>query len=279
MTGNTSPLFRLPEDYAAVPNHLTESKEGFYSKVVGFARTVMRLQGLVITQRGPQNLPATGPALVACNHIGYFDFVLAGTVAYLRGRRLIRFMAKKEIFDVPVVGSIMRKMKHISVNRAAGASSMDTAIEALRQGHVVGIFPEGTISRSLEVRELKTGAVRIAHTAGAPIIPMAIWGSQRIWGKGMKRRVGHHRFPIWIATGEPFTTTGDHEADTDRLHTVLKDMVTQLRADYERTYGPFPGGEDWRPASLGGGAPTPEEADAINAAKKAATTEKKRRTT
>jgi 1-acyl-sn-glycerol-3-phosphate acyltransferase len=89
-------------------------------------------------------------------------------------------MAKKEIFDHPIAGPLMRGMKHISVDRNNGAPSFLAALKALDKGEIVGVFPEATISQSFELKDMKSGVIRLAMESGAPILPMVIWGSQRV---------------------------------------------------------------------------------------------------
>lgn len=239
-----------------VVKHRKEAREIFYNHIVIRAiKTMLRAQGIQMSVAGSENLPTIGGALLAINHTGYFDFIFGGTTANLHGRRLVRFMAKKEVFDIFFIGALMRKMKHIPVDRAAGASSLDAAIASLKAGNLVGIFPEATISRSFEIKEIKTGAARIAHEADVPLIPVICWGSQRIWTKGHKKHLGRNKFPIWVQVGEPIPLTGTAETDTQTLRTTMITMLDKLRTEYETEYGPFPGGEYWRPASLGGGAP------------------------
>ena len=84
----------------------------------------------------------------------------------------------------------MRGMHHIPVDRGAGASSFRAAVQALKAGEIVGVFPEATISRAFELKDFKSGAVRMAQAADVPLIPMAIWGSQRVWTKGHPKRLG-----------------------------------------------------------------------------------------
>lgn len=161
----------VPKGLHKVPRH-PESREWFYGRIVArLVKGLLRAQAIELTVEGSENVPAQGSALLAINHTGYYDFIFSGAAANLRGGRLTRFMAKKEIFDVPVVGTLVRMMKHIPVNRAAGAGALDEAIKHLQQGQLVGIFPEATISRSFEVKELKSGAVRIAQQADAPSSP------------------------------------------------------------------------------------------------------------
>ena len=83
-----------------------ENREIFYNQIViRLMKTMLRFQGIQMSVAGSENLPDTGGALLALNHTGYFDFIFGGTAANLHGRRLVRFMAKKEVFDVPVVGA------------------------------------------------------------------------------------------------------------------------------------------------------------------------------
>ena len=99
--------------------------------------------------------------LLAVNHIGYVDFIYGGLAANPSGRK-VRFMAKRELFDHRLTGPLMRSLHHIEVDRADGEASLRTACDYLGAGEAVGIFPEATISRALELKEFKTGAVRIA---------------------------------------------------------------------------------------------------------------------
>lgn len=140
--------------------------------------------------------------ILSINHVGYLDFALTGTAALPTGR-YVRFMAKKEVFDNKLAGPLMRGMHHISVDRSSGSASFVAALRALRAGEIVGIFPEGTISVSFEIKELKSGAVRLAMAAGVPVIPTIVWGSQRIWTKKVKRNLRREKFPVTVAFGEP----------------------------------------------------------------------------
>ncbi|MGH3925297.1 MAG: lysophospholipid acyltransferase family protein, partial [Pseudonocardiaceae bacterium] len=121
---------------------------------------------------GRENIPADGGGIVVINHTGYLDFALAGVPFWQAHRRLVRFMAKQEVFTHRVSGPLMRAMRHIPVDRAAGMASFRTAVEALRAGELVGVFPEATISRSFCLKEFKSGAVRMARAAGVPLIPV-----------------------------------------------------------------------------------------------------------
>src|SRR3954449_2476357 len=131
-----------------------------YRAVIRTALGLFRALDFRITLTGAEHIPATGGAVVAANHVSYFDFMLVGYAA--RPTRLVRFMAKKAVFDHRVSGPLMRGMHHIPVDRDAGAASFRQATDALKSGQVVGVFPEATISESFTVKELKSGAVRLA---------------------------------------------------------------------------------------------------------------------
>jgi 1-acyl-sn-glycerol-3-phosphate acyltransferase len=237
-----------------------------YPPIITLARVLFTLQGLRFDIRGAQNIPRTGGAVLAINHVGYFDFTYAGYAARPAGR-LVRFMAKSEVFSHPVAGPLMRGMKHISVDRSAGAASFRRAIEVLRAGEIVGVFPEATISMSFELKEFKNGAVRMASDAGVPLIPTVIWGSQRVWTKGRPKRLGRHKVPIHIAVGEPMhpSSTRDHDSATRELRERMAVLLEELQRTYpDRPANPQDGW--WLPARLGGTAPTPERAKELEKA-------------
>ena len=112
-------------------------------------------------------------------------------------------MAKQEIFANRIAGPLMRGMHHIPVDRDAGLASYKAALAALKPGEVVGVFPEATISQSFTVKEIKSGAARMAAAAGVPLIPMALWGTQRLWTKGRPRSLIQRHVPVSILVGEP----------------------------------------------------------------------------
>jgi len=229
-----------------------------YPPIIGLARTVFAAQGLKFTYTGSEHIPRTGGAVLAINHTGYMDFTYAG-LPCREAKRLVRFMAKDEVFKSKVSGPLMRGMHHISVDRNAGAASYREAVQALKSGEIVGVFPEATISRSFELKEFKSGAVRMAATAGVPVLPMVIWGSQRVWTKDHPKRLGRSKIPIYVSIGEPMAITrgADYDAETERLRSYMTDMLHEVQSRY-----PEMTGDDlvFVPARLGGKAPTPEEA-------------------
>lgn len=239
--------------------------ELLYTGIIGFARTLFKVQGLDMTVRGEENFPAVGGAVVVINHTGYFDFVYGGIPARVH-KRFIRYMAKAEVFDHGVAGPIMRELKHIPVDRTAGRGSFDAAVNRLRAGELVGVFPEATISRSFEIKEFKSGAVRMAAEAGVPILPVTIWGSQRVWTKGLPKKLLRPKVPILIEVGEPMRADGPVDDRTDELRSRMKATLERLQEEYARRYGPYPAGASWVPARLGGSAPTLEEATVLDKA-------------
>ncbi len=237
-----------------------------YPPIIGTAKVLFRLLGLRFQMSGTEHVPERGGALLAFNHVSYIDFVLGGFAANPSGR-LVRFMAKREVFDHPVGGPVMRSMHHISVDRADGVASMQEALTYLREGEVVGIFPEATISRSFEIKEIKTGAVRIAAEAGVPLIPVALWGTQRLMTKDHPRDFSRGK-TIGIRVGEPMFPTGaDPVAETAELRARLEALHDEVIADFPAEEQPP--GSWWLPARLGGTAPTPERAAELDAAEKA----------
>jgi 1-acyl-sn-glycerol-3-phosphate acyltransferase len=238
--------------------------EPVYTPVIAVARALFAAQGLKITMKGLEHVPRHGGAVLAINHTGYFDFTYAGLVGVKVGR-YVRFMAKKSIWSNPVAGSLMKGMRHIPVDRDAGLGSFDAARDALRSGEGIGVFPEATISRSFELKAFKSGAVRLAQEAGVPILPTTIWGSQRVWTKGQPRKMGRHGIPLLITVGAPIVVGADENA-AEATARVRAAMDVQLRADQD-AYPAWPDAErHLLPARLGGTAPTPEEADAMDAA-------------
>jgi 1-acyl-sn-glycerol-3-phosphate acyltransferase len=236
--------------------------EPVYGTVIQTARLVWWLQGLKFTITGMENLPVKGGAVIAINHTSYFDFTFAGLPAYKQHRgRKVRFMAKKDVFDSHVSGPIMRSLRHIPVDRDSGASSFAEACQRLKEGELVGVYPEATISRSFEIKEFKSGAARMAIAADVPIIPHIVWGAQRIWTKDHPKKLLRPKVPIAIAVGEPILPTLPAPELTALLHSRMQHLLERV----QDSYGPHPAGEFWVPHRLGGGAPTLAEAARLDA--------------
>jgi len=237
-----------------------------YPPVILLARALFAGLGLRFTIDGADHVPRQGGAVIASNHVSYLDFAFAGYGTREVGR-LVRFMAKDSVFRHPVAGPLMRGMHHIPVDRSAGSAAFREAIGMLKAGELVGVFPEATISRSFELKEFKAGAARMAQAAGVPIVPTVVWGGQRIYTKGRRPQVRRRGTAITVAFGEPLSPARRESGDV-----VTAELAARMRALLERvqrTYPQRPAGDDdrwWLPAAMGGTAPTPQEAAALDEA-------------
>ncbi len=225
-----------------------------YPPVVGAIKLFWKYLGLRFDFAGDEHIPRSGGAILSINHVGYLDFALTGTAALPTGR-YVRFMAKKEVFDNKLAGPLMRGMHHICVDRSNGSASFVAALRALRAGEIVGIFPEGTISVSFEIKELKSGAVRLAMASGVPVIPTIVWGSQRIWTKKVKRNLGRHKIPIIVTFGDPIYF--DKQSDVEAGEKLLRETMISMLHETQRRYPDSHQGQRWAPLRLGGSAPAP----------------------
>ena len=225
-----------------------------YPPVIVVIKVLWKYFGLKFDFGGEENIPRKDGAILAINHVSYLDFAITGTAALPTGR-LVRFMAKKEIFDNKLAGPLMRGMHHINVDRSSGSASFVAALRALKAGEIIGIFPEGTTSTSFEIKELKSGAVRLAMGAGVPIIPTIIWGSQRIWTKGIKRNLKRNNFPVTVVFGEPIFYERGADVEKSELH--LRQTLLAMLQKVQENYPDSHVGQRWAPARLGGTAPAP----------------------
>ncbi|MCV7171494.1 1-acyl-sn-glycerol-3-phosphate acyltransferase [Mycobacterium manitobense] len=234
--------------------------EPVYRTLELVAATAVRATGSRIGFHGLENIPATGGAVVAINHTGYVDWLPAGLAARRRGRRL-RFMIKAEMQDVRLVGFLIKRTGTIPVDRRAGAGAYAVAVRQLREGELVAVYPEATISRSFELKGFKTGAARMALEAQVPIVPMIIWGVHRLWTKDHPKALGRKKIPIEVCVGAPIAPQGDATA----MEAAMRESMTAL-LDRVQTEYPHPEGAYWVPRRLGGTAPTHEEAARLDEA-------------
>jgi 1-acyl-sn-glycerol-3-phosphate acyltransferase len=213
----------------------------------------LRIQGL-------EHVPRRGGAVLAFNHHSYFDFVMLAWAPVLRLRRPVRFLAKREVWASRWTGWIVRWGEAVPVDRSsasARAGAFDAAAQALRQGDLVAVAPEQTISRSFELLPFRTGAVRMAQQGGVPIVPVIGWGSQRFATKGHKLR-WITRLPVVVRFGAPLEVGPDD--DPVVVTAELQDRMSRLLDEVQRGYEDgAPAGAWWVPARLGGGAPPHDE--------------------
>jgi putative phosphoserine phosphatase / 1-acylglycerol-3-phosphate O-acyltransferase len=181
---------------------------------------------------GLEHIPSRGPVLLVTNHRSYFDVAAIGLVAARMGRP-VRFMAKQEVFDAPVVGPLARALGGIPVERGSGsASPMRSAAAALRAGEVVIVLPQGTIPRAEAffdpVLHGHTGAARLAAETGAPVIPIGLWGTERVWPRSSKVPVMTTLHPplVTVTVGPPVALgLDDAVADTSTLMEAIVDLL------------------------------------------------------
>ncbi len=225
-----------------------------YPPVIVLVKSFWKYLGFNFDFQGQDNVPREGGAILAINHTSYLDFALAGTAA-LPAKRYVRFMAKKELFDNKVAGPLLRGMHHINVDRSNGSASFVAALRALKSGEIIGIFPEGTISTSFEIKGLKSGAVRLAIGAGVPVIPTIVWGGQRVYTKGVKPSFKRSKFPVSVSFGDPITYSRDTDVEVAEVH--LREVMIQMLRDVQEKYPDSHVGQRWAPVRLGGTAPAP----------------------
>jgi 1-acyl-sn-glycerol-3-phosphate acyltransferase len=217
--------------------------------LVNLARWRVRVEGL-------EHVPRRDGAVLAFNHHSYVDFLMVAWAPVRRLRRPVRFLAKREIWQSRWVGWVVRWGEAVPVDRSsatARSGAFDAAAQALQQGDLVAVAPEQTISRSLDLLPLRTGAARMAKQAGAPIVPVIGWGSHRALTKGQPKRLVLG-LPVTVRFGEPIRVRPDEDPReaTERLREAMARMLDEVQRAYPDG---APAGAPWVPARLGGGAP------------------------
>jgi 1-acyl-sn-glycerol-3-phosphate acyltransferase len=175
----------------------------------GFCVAVLEPLLVLLTKRrwkGGENIPASGGCVLAVNHVSYVDPLTCAHFVYAYGR-IVRFLAKAEMFEVPVVGRIVRSAGQIPVYRLTtdASQSFTAAVAAVRAGECVVVYPEGTLTRQPDLWPMtgKTGAARIALASGVPVVPVAQWGAQDILAPYAKRPRLFPRRTIAMTAGTP----------------------------------------------------------------------------
>jgi putative phosphoserine phosphatase/1-acylglycerol-3-phosphate O-acyltransferase len=194
---------------------------------------------------GAEHIPASGPCIVVANHRSYFDPTVMAMV-FAKAGRTARFLGKKEVFDAPVLGIIAKAMGGIRVDRGSGSDEpLKAAVEALQGGELVAIMPQGTIPRGPAFfdPELhgRSGAARLAQLTGAPVIPVGLWGTEKVWPR-------HSRVPkvlnivdapsVTATVGKPVKLKHDSlESDTKK---IMKAIVKLLPDEARSKRTPTP---------------------------------------
>jgi 1-acyl-sn-glycerol-3-phosphate acyltransferase len=230
--------------------------DGWYRLVNGLGRVALRALAVDVRWTGVEHLPRTGPVVLAANHVSFADFALLERAAVTRGR-YVRFLCRHDVWDKRAVGFAMDRMGHVPVDRHTAAYAYLRARTLLRAGEAVGVFPEAGVSWSWTVRPLMRGAVALARDTGAPLVPVALWGGQRIFsvrehGRRLDLTRGRR---VDVAFGAPEYV--EPAADLVEGTTRLGHTLTRLLEDLQRQphHRPAPGEHaEWYPAHLGGDA-------------------------
>ncbi len=187
--------------------------------------------------QGQSHIPPTGAAIVISNHMSYADAFFLAQFLYVNGRAP-RFIGKRSVFDLPLIGRILHAAGQIPVDRetAQAGRALDSAIAAIRVGHVIGIYPEGTLTRDegLWPMVAKTGAARLALITQAPVIPVAVWGPQKVLPRYSKRVRLWPRTKVTMHAGEALDLSpwygkeGDQQALIEATAFMMKALTKML---------------------------------------------------
>ena len=227
----------------------------FYSVASRVFEAGFRVMGIDRTVSGAEGIPTEGPVIIASNHVGYVDyaFVMLGPP---RPRREVAFLARADFFENRVLGAALRGLGQIPVDAHGDpAATMRAAVAHLEAGGVVGLHPEGTINPSFLPVRGRSGAVRLARLTGAPIVPAAVWGSQRLLTKWRPARWPGRGVPVQVRYGALYHPTEGtpSEATRDLMARIATLVEEAVRAEAA------PEGSWWVPRAFGGSAPSPEE--------------------
>lgn len=191
--------------------------------------------------RGIEHIPKSGGAVIVANHLSHADPLTSAHFVYDAGR-WPQFLAKSSLFSVPVLGWMLRQVRQIPVYRgtAVAARALGEAVDAINRGDAVIIYPEGTTTKEPDLWPMrgKTGAARLALTTGVPVIPLVMWGPQRLFDPRTKKLRLRPRTPVTVVAGPPVdlskwadaapTTPTLHEM-TDHIMLHLRDMLAEVR--------------------------------------------------
>ncbi|MGZ3496192.1 MAG: lysophospholipid acyltransferase family protein [Vulcanimicrobiaceae bacterium] len=172
---------------------------------------------------GAQNVPASGPLIIACNHMSYLDPPALGTAC----PRRVKYMAKKELFDMPVLGPLIKAVGAYPVDRQGSATAaIRRSVEVLKEGGCIGIFPEGTRNLSGQ-EEARQGVALLASLGGAAVVPACIVGTDG----------ARHLHQIRVAFGKPLSLPNDRKATRDDLAKFTDEVMGEIRSLAEKLGG------------------------------------------
>ena len=193
---------------------------------------------------GMENLPRTGGYVLAANHVTTVDALAVAYMMYFRLHRAPHFLAKEGLFKTPIVGPVLLAVGQIPVFRGQRTNTdpMEAAYKVLRAGHVIGIFPEGTLTRDPDLWPMRgrTGAIRLAIETGVPIVPVGQWGTEEVmetYSSKLRPKPWHK---VRMIIGEPIevakfvgkkSSTEDLVGVTDEVMAEITKLVEKLRGE------------------------------------------------
>ncbi len=214
---------------------------GFWKR---FAVMVVKPAMVVMSRRdwrGMEHIPASGPVIVVANHISHADPLVLAHFVYDSGR-WPAFLAKSGLFRIPVLGPLLRTVDQTPVERGTvdAAKALDAAIAAVKAGMCVLIYPEGTTTREPDLWPMrgKTGAARLWLATGAPVIPIVMWGPERLFDPRTKKLRPVPRTPVTVVAGPPIDLSAWQGAPptaktlaeiTEHIMLALRDQLAPLR--------------------------------------------------
>ncbi len=232
-------------------------KEPVYRATIAAGKVLLRGLDLRVRSVGAEHVPPAGPVVLASNHVSFPDFLFIGQ-ALLGQPRLVRFLCRHDIWD-SAAGPAMNAMRHVPVDRETPAAAYLHARTLLREGEIVCAFPEAGISAAYVVRAMMPGAVALARETGAPLVPVTVWGGQRLWGQKrdldspIPRPTLQRGRTVDVRFGAPIDVPPDADLveTTRQLGAHFQDQLEQLQSLPE--HRPRPGEwAPWHPAHLGG---------------------------
>jgi 1-acyl-sn-glycerol-3-phosphate acyltransferase len=173
---------------------------------------------------GAEKVPEKGPVILAANHLSVLDPIAIGAGI----KRPVSFLARADVFRLPVLSWLLPRLYAIPVERGTGdLSAIKGAIRALERGMAFGIFPEGTRSRSGRLQPFKTGVAAIAFRTGSPVVPVAVVGSEKAWPVG--RKLFRLRRPIRVVYGEPIPVPRKTKVTHQELENLTREIEARVR--------------------------------------------------
>jgi 1-acyl-sn-glycerol-3-phosphate acyltransferase len=198
-----------------------------------WSRRMVEVAGVEVRTKGYDNVPHDRPVVYVSNHQSWFDiWVLANIVP---GQT--RFVAKKELQKIPLLGRAMRAAGHIYIdrqNRQAAFSAYEAAAACIRRGMSAVLFPEGTRSRTGDLLPFKKGPFVLALAAQVPVVPVYVAGTFTLLPKGTLKINPH---PVAVMFGEPIPTEGMEYEDRTELMSITRKAIEQLRVDSQQVLG------------------------------------------